>query len=272
MTDKDTETRVTRRSVLRQGAFAAGAVAIGTVGLSGTAAATICPRTPGFWANHDWCSVPNGGGSTVGESLSGIDCSDPSSEYTLPQTGVSKTMEEWQAFLLKPTRGDKAVKLAQTLLATKLNFELRSSKDSGPEDEQDCVYQATDFSDYGIDLRDYGFDENNVAKVSALADSWLEHSNFPGEQRDWTVVRAGKPVDGEALKDILDDFNNGALGLDCECGGETDSDDEKREKENGNGGPPGHAGPPNDKEGGPPGHAGPPEDKGEGPPVHAGPK
>jgi hypothetical protein len=251
MTDNDTG--ITRRSVLRRGAFAAGAAVVGTAGFSGNAAATICPRTPGFWANHDWCSVPNGGGSTVGEALSGIDCSDPESEYTLPQTGVSKTMAEWQAFLLQPTRGDKAVKLAQTLLATKLNFQLRSSTDSGPEEEQDCVYQTTDFSAYGIDLTNYGFDENNVAKVSALADSWLEHSNFPGEQRDWTVLRAGKPVDGEALKDILDAFNNGTLGLNCVCGGDTDS----VEKGDEDGGPPGHAGPPDDRGGGPPDHAGP---------------
>lgn len=198
-------TDLTRRSVLRRTAFVAGAASLGTVGFAGTAAATFCPRTPGYWANKNWCEVTANPttGTSVAESL-GLTCVDgePTGTYSF-RGGPALTAPEWQKFLVAPTRGDKGKKMAQLFLATNLNYQLRPGTDS------DCI-------DKEIDLSAYGLGTTTVREVKSRAGVWLDESNWPGEQRSWM---AGG-VDGEPLKDVLDAFANGTLPLDCDCNGE----------------------------------------------------
>lgn len=239
MTATDQTNGLTRRSVLRRSAATAGAVSIGVVGFSGSAAAHYCPRTPGYYANHDWCTIiANSETGTTLADLLGLSCSNGqmSGSIELVGTGVSKTASEWQDFLVAPPRGDKGHIMAKTFLAARLNTFRRE------EDDEGCL-------DESIDLSAYGLGTASVRDVVHMAADWLRASNFDGPQRSWTV----DGVDGEPLKDVLDAFNNGTLGLDCDCDG-SDSD---------GGGPPGNTG------GGPPAETGPPEEAG--PPSNAGP-
>jgi hypothetical protein len=165
----------------------AGAGAVGVVAGAGTAAAHQCPRTPGYWANHDWPDT--------------ID--DPFTFF-----GVTMSVAEWQGFLVDPTYGDKGTILAQHLLATVLNFQHR------PRSDPECVDRELG------DL--WGHD---VRWVKKRAETWLANSNWPDAQSSWTVTVDGTSLDGEPLKDALDDWNNGRLdGLACDCDGR---DDEK---------------------------------------------
>ncbi|MFC7205365.1 twin-arginine translocation signal domain-containing protein [Haloferax namakaokahaiae] len=169
--------RLSRRSLMKKSALATLALGVGVPAFSGTAAATSCPRTPGYWMNHDW---PDGGLAKVNQKL-GTDF---------------QSVEEGQAFLKMPTRGDKGVIMATHLIATILNFQGRDGS------EPTCVDAY---------LADY---DTTVREAKQNAESWLADSSFPAAQRRWRV--AG--VDGEELKDVLDAFNNNALGLDCGCG------------------------------------------------------
>lgn len=216
---------ISRRSVLQRGAIAGGMLAVGVTGFSGTALASDCPRTPGFWANHDWCDVlvdPNDPDSASIAEAVGIDdgtdpCPDPGAELclTFEDTGedvtqaVCKTMKEWQMFLVANTRGDKAMKMAQTLLATNLNFSLR------PSDDGTCVDRSVDFSSFGLE------ETTTVRDVRQRAEAWLEASGWDDTSvRRWTVNVDGTDVDGEPLKNVLDAFNNGEIEtLDCDCAG-----------------------------------------------------
>lgn len=207
---------LSRRTVLRRGAIATGVATLGVGGLSGSALASDCPRTPGFWANHDWCAVdtnPDDDEPVPGDSVAasiGIyggegDCPDQGSEYCL--VGVCKTMSEWQAFLVQNTNGDKGAIMAKTLLATSLNFQRRPSSDP------DCVDNSTDFSEFGLE------ETTTIRDVKRRAEDWLQASAFPDgqKQKQWTV----KGMDGEPLKNVLDAFNNGNIdGLDCDCTGD----------------------------------------------------
>lgn len=208
---------ISRRKVLQRGALAVGAVSIGVTGFSGTVLAHGCPRTPGFWANHNWCEVvanPDNG-NTVGDSLPGISCAngDATGTYELAGTGVSKTMSGWQEFLTSPPKGDKSLIMAKHLLATELNFHRRSG------DDGDCV-------DEEIDLSEFGLGETTIRDVKRDAADWLRASSFGSpmpftKQKSWTVTVDGTDVDGEPLKDVLDAFNNGQLDLtDCDCDGD----------------------------------------------------
>jgi hypothetical protein len=221
MTEHKAVTRLPRRTVLR-GAIAAGAVSTGLVGFSGSVLASACPRTPGFWANHNWCEVPidpnEPEGTSVAESID-LDCNDiENDEYCLGGTDsdVCKTMEDWQDFLVMSTKGDKGVKMAQTLLATILNFQ-RATDDSDNLGTIDatCEAKEVDFSAY-----DFGLDETTtVIEVKRRAEDWLEDSNFDDSQTQWTV----DGVDGEPLKSVLDAYNNGEIEeLDCNCPAEDD--------------------------------------------------
>lgn len=184
-------TDLNRRTLLKSSAVAGGLV-VGIPALSGVAVATCEPRTPGYWANHEWPGEDDGqGGLEEVNEIPGIDFADE---------------DEGRAFLKEPARGDKAMILAKHLIATTLNFQLR---DPG---EDDCVREPlAELSDLS-DTTDY---PNTVEGVKAAAENWLEMSAFPDPVRDWIVMDADYP-DGEWLKDELDRFNNGRLDLDCE--------------------------------------------------------
>ncbi|MFB6159821.1 MAG: hypothetical protein ABEJ61_01435 [Haloferacaceae archaeon] len=178
MSRDDTTSGLSRRTLLRQGAIATGAATIGVGALSGSAAATYCPRTPGFWANHDWCEVVanSGNGNSVWESI-GNTC--PASEgeyYTI--AGRSETMSGWQAFLTAPTRGDKSVIMGQTVLATALNFYRLPGLPERCENAEECdepgscVYEKLDLSSYGIE------EEMSIAEVKNEAVRWLDEAGW----------------------------------------------------------------------------------------------
>lgn len=167
----------TRRTVLRQSAVLATATMGGAVSFSGSAVAHKCPRTPGYWANHEWPDT----------------IEDP---FTIG--GVTKPIEEWQEFLVSPPKGDKAAIMATHLIATILNFQFHAPDDPGCVDEP---------------LEEYG--GRTIRELKREAEDWLASSSFDSEakQRSWTV--AG--VNGEPLKNALDAFNNNQLDLDCSC-------------------------------------------------------
>lgn len=172
-----------RRTVLRSIAVAAGATTVGSALFTGTVAATCAPRTPGYWANHDFPGTALGEGGRLQKV-----------------TGIEQGQEAWQEFLLQPARGDKAIILGQHLVATVLNFQYRTSS------PDDCVRQPIDGSD------------GTVEGVRNEAAGWLAASAWPDDrQSSWVVEVDGEAVDGEPLKDILDAFNNdpSQLGLDC---------------------------------------------------------
>ncbi len=188
MEDISGRLRISRRSLLRQGTFVSGAVMIGVAAGSGTVLASDCPRTPGYWRNHDWPEY------------------DPDDQNTdiLDQvySKVGKkfdSVEDGQDFLGQPKRGDKGLIMATHLIATILNFQYRP-----PPDDKFCV---------DAELNRF---EGTVRDNKRAAEGWLEYSAFPDEQRSWIN---DKGVDGEPLKDALDAFNNNALGLDCDCNG-----------------------------------------------------
>lgn len=175
----------TRRRLLRGIAATTGGAVVGTATFAGSASATCLPRTPGYWATHDFpeSALPGGGDSRLEAVF-----------------GVAQDQAAWQEFLLQPTRGDKAIILGQQLAATVLNFQYRTAA------ETDCVRQQIDDSDWTVEA------------VKQAATRWLAASAWPdGRQSSWVVTVDGEAVDGEVLKDILDAFNNdpSELGLDC---------------------------------------------------------
>lgn len=186
MADKPKQTEgIARREVLRRSAAASVATAVGVSAFSGGALAHECPRTPGYWKNHDW---PGTGLENVNEALPGV---------------TFGSVAEGQAYLSRSTDGDKGVIMAHHLIATVLNFQ---NQGSFPDP---CVDTEV------VDVTGDG-DPETIREVKRLAQDWLEASAFPGEQPTWTV--AGATVeDGEVVKDALDDFNNTRLGLDCDC-------------------------------------------------------
>lgn len=187
---------INRRTLLKRGGQSALLLGVGTVGFSGTALASDCPRTPGFWANHDWCDIMSGSNS-VGENV-GVNCPGTSGDVTFG--GITKTMPEWQAFLVAPTRGDKAKILGKHFVATTLNFQRR------PRDDKACKDKSlSQFNDKSI--RDIRQDVKAVLEDLAKTVDWSDPN-----------VKAMKKWNGlEPYKDALDAFNNGTLGLDCDC-------------------------------------------------------
>ncbi|KAB1192051.1 Tat pathway signal protein [Haloferax sp. MBLA0076] len=178
-----------RRSILRLGVLSAAGIGIGIPAVSGSAAATVCPKTPGYWANR----APD----SEWEPLF-----DGSETYNM--RGVTKDLEGWREFLLAPTKGDKAHIMAKHRLATLLNLRNR------PGDDQTC-------SDANIRGTDY-----TIQTVKNNAGAWLDATDWANygetnykKQRSWTV----DGMDGETIKDTLDAFNNdpSSLGLYCPC-------------------------------------------------------
>ena len=109
----------TRRSVLRLGAMSALGIGIGIPAVSGSVAATSCPRTPGYWANHPeaW-----------------------KVEYPYTINGYEFTPDN----LLDPSKGDKTLIMAKHLLATILNFQNRKSENDP------CVDEPVKGSEYNV--------------------------------------------------------------------------------------------------------------------------
>ncbi len=135
---------------MKKSALTAVALGVGIPAVSGTAAATSCPRTPGYWMNHDW---PEGGLTKVNDKL-----------------GTSfQSVEEGQEFLKMPTRGDKGIIMATHLIATILNFQGRDGSEPTCVDAYFPKYDTT------------------VRKAKQNAESWLDDSSFPNAQRSWTV-------------------------------------------------------------------------------------
>lgn len=224
---------VSRRTLLRSGAAAAGGAAL----LPGVASAHECPRSPGYWAGHEWPdTIP-----------------DP-----FEIGGVTMSIAEWQAFLLAPPKGDKAHIVAKHLVTTVVNFQFRGAL---PEGDPGCVDEP---------LPEFG--GRTIRQIRLAAEQWLDASSFDSPEPQTSWLAGG--VDGEPLKNALDAFNNDRLGLDCDCDEKRDDgkDDGKDGHDGGppgrgGGGPPGRSGPPGGRGGGgplghegggPPGKGGPP--------------
>lgn len=173
---------LTRRSVLRRGAFVAAATTVGLGAFSMPVAASICPRTPGYWMNHDWAT--------------------PTTYQTVnARLGLNLTSnEDGQDYLRQPPRGDKGMIMAFHLIATINNF------------QEACRHPDTrEYQEDAVTLDDF----DNMRQVRHLAEDWLEASNFPGPVRSWDVPSAPYS-DGETLKNYLDAYNNGNL-FGCVC-------------------------------------------------------
>lgn len=174
-----------RRAVLRRGTLAAVATTAGVGAFSGTAAASDCPRTPGYWMNHEWPSTWR----NVNDRIFGVSFGSPS---------------EGRAFLAEPARGDKAKIIADQLIASILNFQVVG----GPEGDCYDVYEGVADVDGDGDLE-------SVFEIKGYAQNWINQSAFQDPVRSWTVSTARVP-DGEILKNYLDTYNNNDL-LECVC-------------------------------------------------------
>lgn len=171
-----------RRRLLKLSGAAAG----GVIGLSATAepaSATDCPRPAEYWAVHEWPpSMP-----------------DP---YTVG--GVTKPVDDWQAFLTEPAFGDTAVMMAQHLIPAQVNFWRR------PPEDPKCVDQHLEIVDWAT-MRD----------VKSAAIGWLNWSHFDDpdtRQDDWVVTVVDEPVDGLPIATALAAFNKGTIeALGCPC-------------------------------------------------------
>lgn len=101
-----------RRALLRRGARSALAVGVGTAMFTGTAAATTCPRTPGFWKNHPGAWPVDG----------------------LHLGGVAYSEESLLAILDASPAGDTSVVMARHVIAYRLNaWELNPTCDLAEE-------------------------------------------------------------------------------------------------------------------------------------------
>ena len=110
-----TESPITRRTLLRQASVGAGATVLGVGALSGTAAATFCARTPGYWKNH-FDAWPRGDEVPLNNDL----CEN----YECLLLTHDETISYGEALdiLNTPPRGDKAVIMARHLIAALLNI------------------------------------------------------------------------------------------------------------------------------------------------------
>lgn len=190
----------TRRSVLRLGAMSALGVGIGIPAVSGSVAATSCPRTPGYWANHpereEWDSDGVKRFQEVFEAKY---------EYTLDASN-----------LLDPSKGDKTLIMAKHLMATILNFQGRKKDNYEYKDEDgDVIFVGDKCVDAEIKYGPYA--GSKVRTVKQDAEEWFMDAQ--PKQKKWTL----DGLDGEAIKDTLDAFNNNPrkLGLyECPCRGD----------------------------------------------------
>ena len=180
---------ISRRSLLRKGAATSVVLGIGVPAFSGSAAATFCARTPGYWINHDW---PTGALSAV-NGIAGIEFS---------------SVEKGQEFLKASTGGDKARIMATHFIAFVINNQAAFTP---------CVANPA------VDVTGDGTKES-MNKVANYTRQWLEKLYENGwtldggpEVNSWYVD--GVPVrNGEVLKDAIDDYNNHLFDIEgCPC-------------------------------------------------------
>lgn len=188
------EPELSRRSILKTGATTAAVVGVGVPAFSGTALATACPRTPGYWKNHDWPDGTPSGLQQVNDNLG--------------EAGLAlsfDTVGEGQEFLNEPTRGDKGRILLKHFIATTLNYQFRRPGDA-------CVSTPV------VDVDGDGTKES-VNTINTYVKNWLAESGWTEgtSVRSWYIPTATVP-DGEVLKDALDDWNNNRFDVDgCPC-------------------------------------------------------
>ncbi|WP_411962798.1 Tat pathway signal protein [Haloferax sp. YSMS24] len=173
-------------------------IGIGIPAVSGSAVATACPRTPGYWANHPkaWEDV-----APIPYPLYGY-MFVPKMKTKGPKNDVDATNGNGDYIeLLDPSEGSKDLIMAKHLMATILNFQNRKNPDP-------CVDSEIMYGPYKGD---------SVRDVKRLAQDWLNDATKG--QEDWY---AGG-VNGEPIKDVLDYWNNNPskLGLEgCDCYGD----------------------------------------------------
>lgn len=182
---------MSRRSLLRKGAATSVVLGIGIPAFSGSAAATFCARTPGYWINHDW---PVG----AFEAVNGI----PGVKFT--------SVEDGQEFLKAPTRGDKARIMATHFIAFVINNQAAFDA---------CVKNPA------VDVTGDG-EKESMNKVANYTRQWLQELVDSGwtlddgpEVNSWYVDEEEVPVpNGEVLKDAIDDYNNHLFDIEgCPC-------------------------------------------------------
>ncbi|WP_416839090.1 Tat pathway signal protein [Haloferax sp. DFSO52] len=183
----------TRRSVLRLGAMSALGIGVGIPAVSGSVAATSCPRTPGYWANH-----PKAWGVEYPYDLYGyVFVPKMKKNGPEPTNGNGDYIE-----LLDPSEGAKDLIMAKHLMATILNFQNRKKEDDP------CLDKPIKYGPY---------EGSTVREVKRKAEDWLE--NAEKGQEHWYV----NGVNGEPIKNVLDTWNNNPqkLGLKyCPCYGD----------------------------------------------------
>nr|WP_191967130.1 twin-arginine translocation signal domain-containing protein [Haloferax sp. CBA1150] len=184
---------MSRRSLLRKSAATTVMLGIGIPAFSGSAAATNCARTPGYWMNHDWYPGPP---------------ADPTAleQVNKKVPGVYfPTVEDGQAFLKAPAKGDKGHIMATHLVAFVINNQAAYHP---------CVTTP---------VVDVGYGKEPINKVVSYARQWLDASGWTygngTKLTSWYVD--GVPVsNGEMLKNIIDEFNNNRIDVDdvdCPC-------------------------------------------------------
>lgn len=183
---------MSRRSLLKKSAATTVMLGVGIPAFSGSAAATYCARTPGYWMNHDW--VPG----------------EPADPTALEQVNKKvpgvyfDSIEAGQEFLKSPAKGDKGHIMATHLVAFVINNQGAYSE---------CVTTP---------VVDVGFGEEPINRVVYYAREWLKatgwtYQNGSGPVESWYVEGAKVP-NGEMLKDIIDAFNNNTIYIEgCPC-------------------------------------------------------
>lgn len=211
MSDPDSIGRPTlsRRSVLQKSTLLASLSTVGLPALTGTAAATNdCPRSPGYWKTH-W---PD---DYLGDRVD------------VPPAGTM-TKSEIRAVLAARPAGDTVTIMAKQYLATYINLLQRSRED------RECADKVVPID--GIGTATWVWVKNSAMK-------WLRMKGWEGRpysgSRSWSPsvhVFGNGTVDGEALKDALEAFNNAAFAdLACDCDGteQRNSDEERDETRTG---------------------------------------
>lgn len=183
-----------RRDVLKTGAMIAGASAVGIPLFSGSALATGCALSPGYWKNHpdEWTWNGEGMGHVfLGTAYTS---SDDKFYYFENENSSNPSCLE---ILHMPTKGDKTIIMAQQYIAAVLN---------GKMGVQNWCIQGYD-GPRGVGQPDRNYDKSTDYEL--LAQEFFDEHPFGSGARHW---------DGyEYVKDALDTYNNGGL---CGCSGD----------------------------------------------------
>ena len=134
----DASGSINRRTLLKRGGQSAVLLGLGTVAFAGTATASACPRTPGFWKTHRDAWHPNFPGGMNSD--------------TKTFDGVTYTADDFYNILNTKPKGDKTLKMAHHWIAYKLST--YDSKRScfeylGTDNDYDTMAQEW-LDEYGI--------------------------------------------------------------------------------------------------------------------------